>query len=144
MWPACPVRFSKKWLNGYHWRELPGVFFFFFFFFCRDRRFVKHVFCRDKSMLVVTKIWSFLFVCFLMFVRQNIFCRDQTLVMTNICRDKYYFCRDKMILAAALSNHKWLPPVAWLQVCRILRRDSNSLPLKFGGYTRNLCVACSC
>ena len=47
----------------------------------------KHVFCCDKSMLVlVTKCLS----------RQKYFCHDKTFVATNICRDivlsQHAFC----------------------------------------------------
>ena len=56
---------------------------------------IKHVFCRDKSMLVEAKP----------LLRQNI-CRDKTFVatklfvVTNICREKIFvatkvFCHDK-------------------------------------------------
>ena len=75
--------------------------------FCRDKHgfmTTEHVFCRDKSMLVVTKVLS----------RKNYVCRDKTFVATHICRDKQnfvatkfyaclsrqntFFCRDKTML----------------------------------------------
>ena len=62
--------------------------------FCRD----KHVSCRDKSMLVATKLLS----------RQAYFCRDKRRVLwTGICHDKtfvatkiLYFCGDKHTFVA--------------------------------------------
>ena len=50
-----------------------------YLFFSSRQRFC-HVFCRDKSRLVVTKVLSgFVLFCF---------CRDKTFVTTNICCDK--------------------------------------------------------
>ena len=60
--------------------------------FCRD----KHVSCRDKSMLVATKLLS----------PQAYFCRDKRRVLwTGICHDKTfvatkYFCCDKHTFVA--------------------------------------------
>ena len=57
--------------------------------FCRHKQVflaTKHAFCRDKSMLVVTKVLS----------------RKKTFVTLNICLDKHhfvvYFCHDKSML----------------------------------------------
>ena len=36
MWPACSVRFSKRWLNGYQTLVTTNI--------CRDK-----YFCRDKN-----------------------------------------------------------------------------------------------
>ena len=88
----------------YHWRELPQVSFMPRQMFCCD----KHFFCRDKSMLVVTKQLSRKNI----FVATKYFCLDKTFVTTSICRDKYnicitqvlsrqaYFCRDKHTFVA--------------------------------------------
>ena len=67
----------------------------------------KHVFCRDKSMLVTAKVLSW----------QTYFCRHKTFVATNICHDKHNvvmtkvrlswqnFCRDKHIFVA--TKYLW-------------------------------------
>ena len=48
--------------------------------FCRDKHMfvaTKHVFCYNRSMLVVKKLLS----------QQTYFCHDKTFVATNICHD---------------------------------------------------------
>ena len=76
--------------------------------FCRDKHvFVatKHVFCRNRSMLVVKKLLS----------QQTYFCHDKTFVATNICHDKHfvatkvllrqaYFCCNKHMFVTTKHN----------------------------------------
>ena len=52
--------------------------------FCRD-----NVFCRDKSMFVVTKVLS----------RNNYVCRVKTFLTTTICRNKHNFVATSMFLS---------------------------------------------
>ena len=71
----------------YHWRELLQVSFLMRQTVCRD----KHVFCRDKSMLVVTNVLSGEKIC-----RDKIFLWRQNFT-TNICRDKHNFVVTKVL-----------------------------------------------
>ena len=89
------VRSIVSRLLAYHWRELPQVSFLSWQNFCHNKHvffwrdkhmFVvtKHVFCHNKSMLVVTKI----------------FCHDKhNFVATNIILSWQKFCHDKHTLA---------------------------------------------
>ena len=68
--------------ENYHWRQLPQVSFLSQQKFCHDKHefaATKHVFCRDKSTLVITKLLS----------KQTRVCHDKSFV------EKAYFCRDK-------------------------------------------------
>ena len=117
----------------YYWRELPQVLFLSRQKFCRYKHvFVetKHVFCRDKSMLAVTKLLSRQnhvcrdkiclsrqAYCFIMFhftrvlSQQTRVCRDRSkLVATKIClsRQTYFFFTTKDVFVATklLSRQK--------------------------------------
>ena len=69
--------------RSYQWRELPQVSFLSRQFFCDKHMFVatKRVFCRDKSMLVATKVLSRQFF-------EIIFVMTKVLRQTRVCRDK--------------------------------------------------------
>ena len=86
----------------YHWRELPQVSF------CRDRSLsqhkyvfvtTKHVFRREKNMIVATKI--IMFVATNTCLSRQTFCLDKHTfvvkkdVATNILSRQAYFCREK-------------------------------------------------
>ena len=70
----------------------------------------KHVFCRDKSILLTTKVLSRQNVCHDKYLsKQKLctyhFCCDKSCIATNMwCRDKYLsqqkFCRDKIMFVA--------------------------------------------
>ena len=69
----------------------------------------KHVFCRDKSMLVRTTKLSQqknIVATNVLFVQQKFCCSKHTFVMTKdvFCYDKHMFVMTKMILVAAPAN----------------------------------------
>jgi len=119
---GCRVDILGQTVNtqDYHWRELPQVLFLLRQMFCRDKHvFVttKHVFGRDESMLVATKLRINVktlrktFVATSIFLsRQRRFCHDKTRLLsqqTRFCRDKMRLlsrqnsaCRDKILLVA--------------------------------------------
>ena len=62
--------------------------------FSRDKRFVttKHVFCRDKNMLVATNLCHSIFLSW-----KNVFCHDKhVFVTTKVCLSRQNFCCDKI------------------------------------------------
>ena len=91
--PCCHtylLLFSSSFFITYQLMSLVGAATSIIFVFCRGKH-VKHIFCRDKSMLVMTNLLS----------RQNYVCRDKTFlsqqifVMTNMCMSQQRFCRNK-------------------------------------------------
>ena len=94
---ACVARF---WPNPgfkgrafvYHCRELPQV--------------SKHVFCRDRSMLVATNV----------LLRQTHFDRDKTFISKNIILSRQaYFGRDKRRVLLRQKWYLWqLPPMIFV------------------------------
>ena len=120
---------SPGWTNqdtDYHWWELPQLLFLSwqkFWKFCHDKHvFVatKHVFCRDKSMLIMTELllWQ-THVCHAKYLSCQMICQDKNIlsrqnydksfvaarilllwqktcfVTTNTCLSWQNFCRDK-------------------------------------------------
>ena len=100
-WGAMQTRTKERsgGEGGYHWRKLPQVSLLPRQRLCQN----EHVFCRDKSMLVVTKVLprknnNFCYDKHL--PRQIQFCRNKTHLLPsrqNFCRDQNvrqaYFCR---------------------------------------------------
>ena len=99
--------------DKYHWLELPQVSFLSWQKFCHDKHvycdkhmFVatKHIFCHDKSMLVMTSYNTLTFVtintCLSWQDRSFVVTKvclslsQQILVVTNIILSRQMFCRD--------------------------------------------------
>ena len=69
--------------------------------YSRDKRFVttKHVFCRDKNMLVATNLCHSIFLSW-----KNVFCHDKhVFVTTKVCLSRQNFCCDK-ITVSVMTN----------------------------------------
>ena len=69
----------------------------------------KHVFCRDKSMLVLTKVLlqqQNIVTANVILLRQKFCCSKHTFVMTKdvFCHDKHVFVVTKMMLVAAPAS----------------------------------------
>ena len=128
--PASPISGPEKCTHrpaNYHWRELPQESFLSRQKSCGDKRvFVttKHVFCRDKSMLVLS--WQN-YVCRdkrRVLSRQKRVCREKKQIMSRqkfkhtfveikdvFCRDKHVFVATKIILVEAPANDNKQSPV---------------------------------
>ena len=90
----------------YHWRELPQVSFLSRQKSCRDKHvFVEteHVFCRDKSMLVLSRQTR-------VYLSRHTFVATKDFFVCFFCHDKQVFVATKKIILVAAPANDILEP----------------------------------